>query len=81
MTITQVLARHTDSLMAIPGVVGVAEGRVHGEPAVQILVARDSPELRRQLPVTIDGYPVDVIESGVIEAQPHDTEGESGPRD
>ncbi len=81
MTIGQVLARHTDSLMAIPGVVGVGEGELHGKPAVQILVAQDSPDLRRQLPTTLDGYPVQVVQSGVIEAQPDDSGGSPEPLD
>ena len=70
MTITEALAAHTDSLMAIPGVVGVGEGRLSGAPSIQVLVVRKTPELARRLPASIEGYPVDVVESGVIEAQP-----------
>lgn len=73
MTIDEVLARHTDSLMAIPGVTGVAHGELNGKPAVQVLVVTATTELRRRLPHTLDGYPVQVVETGVIEAQPDDT--------
>lgn len=70
MSITEALAGHTDSLMAIPGVVGVGEGRKAGAPAVQVLVVRMTPELERRLPTSLEGYPVDVVETGLIEAQP-----------
>ena len=69
MTIGQVLARHTDRLLAIPWVAGVARGELHGKPAIQVLVVKATPELRRRLPTTLDGYPVQVVESGTIEAQ------------
>lgn len=70
MTISEVLSAHTDSLMRIPGVVGVGEGRVAGGPSVHVLVTRITPELRGRLPASLDGYPVNVVETGVIEAQP-----------
>jgi hypothetical protein len=70
MSIAEALHTHTDSLMAIPGVVGVGEGRRAGAPAVQVLVVRRTPELERRLPKALEGFPVDVVETGVIEAQP-----------
>ena len=70
MTIEEVLARHTDSLMMIPGVVGVGQGEVDGNPSVQVFVVEASAELRRRLPSRLEGYPVQVVESGVIRAQP-----------
>lgn len=70
MTIGEVLARHTDSLMAIPGVVGVGEGRLDDRPAVQVLISQDSPAIRRNLPAQLGGFPVQVVVSGVIRAQP-----------
>ena len=69
MTISEVLAAHTDSLMRIPGVVGVGEGRLAGSPSVHVMVTRITPELRERLPKTLDGYPVNVVATGVIEAQ------------
>jgi hypothetical protein len=70
MTITQVLAAHTDRLMAIRGVVGVGQGRLGDRPAVQVLVERDTPALRARLPDSVEGYPVQVMETGRIQAQP-----------
>jgi hypothetical protein len=70
MTIAQVLAEHTDRLMAIPGVLGVGQGEIAGRPAVQILVERRTPALLAQLPDSLDGYAVQVVETGTIRAQP-----------
>jgi hypothetical protein len=70
MNLTAVLARHTDSLMTIPGVIGVGEGRQDGAPTIEILVVRHTAELRRRLPPSLEGYRVHVVETGVVEAQP-----------
>lgn len=70
MTIRQVLDRHTDRLIAIPGVAGIARGEANGRPAIQVLVVKATPELLSQLPTSLDGYPVQVVESGTFEAQP-----------
>ena len=70
MTISEVLRIHTDSLMALPGVQGVAQGEQDGRPTVQVLVAELTDDLRGRLPREIEGYVVQVVESGVIRAQP-----------
>lgn len=70
MTITEVLARHSDSLMAVPGVVGVGEGRLGDRPAVQVLISQDSPAIRGRLPTELGGYPVQIVVAGDIRAQP-----------
>ena len=70
MSIQQVLARHTDSLLGVPGVVGVGEGAVGGGPSVQIMVTRLTDSLRARLPDRLEGYPVQIVETGVIQAQP-----------
>ena len=69
--ITTVLARHTDSLMSIPGVVGVGEGAQDGRPTVYVMVERRTAELDAALPDSIDGYAVEVRETGLIEPQEH----------
>lgn len=68
--ITEVLKRHTDSLMAIPGVVGVGQGEKDGAPTVYIMVERMTDSLRHALPDSIEGYAVDVKVTGEIRAQP-----------
>ena len=69
MTIETALARHADSLMALPGVVGVAQGESDGKPAITLLVLRRPSDLEARLPRVLDGFPVVVVESGEIRAQ------------
>lgn len=69
-SITDVLQRHTDSLMAIPGVVGVGQGEKNGAPTIYVMVKRMTDDLRRALPDSIEGYAVDVHVTGEIKAQP-----------
>ena len=65
--ISDVLARHTPRLMAIPGVVGTYEGALEdGAPYIGILVAKLTPALRDSLPRELEGWPVRVEESGEI---------------
>ena len=66
--IREVLKRHTDELMAMPGVVGVAEGKSRGRPCIKVFVVERNPELLRQIPDTIEGYPLQVEESGELRA-------------
>lgn len=65
-TIDAVLAAHTDSLMAVPGVLGTAVGRCKDAPCIRILVARTSDELRRRIPREIEGFPVQIDVTGPI---------------
>jgi len=72
--IVEVIAAHADSLMALPGVVGLYEGRLaDGTPCVKIMVARLDPGLRERLPRTLEGHPVVIEETGEIRAMPGDT--------
>jgi hypothetical protein len=65
-----VVRRHTDSLMAIPGVVGVGQGERNGHPTVYVMVARLTDSLRRALPDSLEGYAVQIVTTGTIQAQP-----------
>jgi hypothetical protein len=67
-TVTQVLERHTASLMSVVGVVGTAEGECAGQPCILVLVERATPALRQAIPSQLDGIPVEVRETGRIEA-------------
>jgi hypothetical protein len=69
-SITDVLKRHTDSLMAIPGVVGVGRGERNGASTIYVMVERMTDTLRRSIPDSIEGYAVDVNVTGAIKAQP-----------
>ena len=67
-TIEQVLREHTDILMALPGVVGTAQGECAGEPCIKVLVVKKSTDLLERIPTSIDGYAVEVVETGEIKA-------------
>ncbi len=67
-TIEEVLKQHTPSLMAVPGVVGTAQGSCSGKPCIKVFVAEKTPELLKQIPSSLEGYPVEVQETGEIRA-------------
>ncbi len=67
-TIEAVLKEHTDSLMALPGVVGTAIGECTGKPCIKVFVAKKTPELLKQIPSEIEGYTVEVQETGEFRA-------------
>jgi hypothetical protein len=65
----QVVKRaHTDSLMRIPGVVGTAIGLCGDTPCIKVLVVRVTPELRKAIPQSLDGYRVELDETGEVKA-------------
>ncbi len=66
--IQKVLQKHTDELMAVPGVVGVAEGKSQGKPCITVFVVVRNPELLGRIPNAIEGYPLKVEESGEFRA-------------
>lgn len=63
-----VLRAHDQELLALPGVVGIFEGRLDdGEtPCLKVMVARKTQELDQQIPKSLEGYPVVVEETGPI---------------
>ena len=65
-SIDEVLAAHTDSLMAIPGVVGTAIGLCDGERCIKVLVADSNPTTREKIPARLEGYKVAVDVTGTI---------------
>ena len=67
-SIREVLKSHTDELMAIPGVVGVAEGESQGRRCIKVFVMDKNSKLLRQIPDRIEGYQLQVEESGEFRA-------------
>lgn len=70
------IAEHEERIMSIPNVVGFGYGEKEGQPGervLQVFVTRkiDPSRLRAEdvLPETVGPFEVDVIETGVIEAQ------------
>ncbi len=67
-TIEAVLKQHTDSLMSLSGVVGTAQGECAGKPCIRVFVVKKSADLLKQIPTVIEGYAVEVQETGEIRA-------------
>jgi len=65
-SIDEVLAAHTDSLMAIPGVVGTAIGLCGGERCIKVLVADSGVATRARIPARLESYPVSVEVVGTL---------------
>jgi hypothetical protein len=65
-TIEEVLAAHTDSFMALPGVVGTAIGVCDGTPCIRVFLADSSEAVRRNIPQQLDGYQVRTDVTGEI---------------
>ena len=69
-TIEEVLKEHTDALMAIDGVVGVAQGLCNDEDCIKVYVIEMTPELEKKIPRQLDGYPVETEVTGEFKALP-----------
>ena len=66
--INAVLKDHDKELLAIPGVVGVYVGLLPDDktPCLKVMVIKETEDLKRRIPNSIEGYPVLIEESGVI---------------
>ena len=63
-----VMEAHVDELMAIEGVTAVAIGELEdGTPCIQVYVVEKNEEVVRRIPKALEGHPVIVEESGIIE--------------
>jgi hypothetical protein len=83
-SIEEVLGEQTERLLAIPGVVGTAQGLSGGKPCLLVYVADDASDVARKIPGTLCGYPVRVEKTGEIQARPgptpmEDAQDEAGP--
>ena len=71
--IEAVRKKHEDALMRLPNVTIVALGKKAGKDVIKVFVTHKIPrsELERQavIPKSLDGFEVDVEESGVVTAQ------------
>lgn len=65
-SIEEVLAAHTDSLMALPGVVGTAIGLCEGERCIKVFLAEPNPATMRGIPGRLETYRVSVEVTGTI---------------
>jgi hypothetical protein len=67
-TIDEVIRKHESSLFAIQGVTGVGRGVVEGKDCILVMLIQKLPGVEAEIPETIEGYPVAVEVSGVIQA-------------
>jgi hypothetical protein len=65
-SIDEVLAAHTDSLMALPGVVGTAIGLCDGERCIKVFLADSNPDTKGRIPSRLEGYRVVAEVTGPI---------------
>jgi hypothetical protein len=65
-SIDEVLAAHTDSLMALPGVVGTAIGLCEGERCIKVFLADSNPATTSRIPTRLEGYRVVAEVTGAI---------------
>jgi hypothetical protein len=61
-TVDEVLARHGESLRGVRGVVGVDGAECHGDPCIRVTVTRRTQKVLSELPTSVEGYPVTVVE-------------------
>ena len=66
--IEKVLKEHTAGWMSMPGVVGCGIGERRGKPCINILVVKRTKDLADRIPGEVEGYAVDVKETGRIRA-------------
>ena len=62
--------QHESELMAVKGVVGVGISRCEAKPCIEVYLANESPNIRKQIPTQLDGFKVDTKVTGNIEALP-----------
>lgn len=63
----KVKERYEDRLRRLPDVVGVGLGGGPEDAKIIVLAKRITPELQRSVPKALDGVPVEILESGVIQ--------------
>ncbi len=66
--INAVLKDHDKEWLAIPGVVGVYVGLLPDDktPCLKVMVVKETEDIKKRIPKSIEGYPVLIEESGVI---------------
>ena len=67
--IDEVLAAHTDSLMALTGVVGTAIGLCDGVPCIRVFLADSTAAARLKIPARLEGYRVSAEVTGPMRAR------------
>ncbi len=67
LDINEVMKNHTQELMAIEGVVGVAIGELEDHtPCILVMIVKETDEIKAKIPNMLDGHPVSLLVSGEI---------------
>jgi len=69
--VRKIKEKHEAKLLSIPGVVGVGIGhseKTPGQAAIEVYVKDSASAMRSQLPTSLDGVEVKVVETGEIQA-------------
>lgn len=67
-TVREVLERHAPRLLALPGVVGVAEGESDGRACIVVYIAERTATVPARIPSDLEGLPVVVRAGGEFRA-------------
>ena len=68
-SINAVLEEHSPRLLSLPGVVGVGRGECDGQPCIKVMVVQKTAELAAQIGGSVEGFRIEIIESGEIRAK------------
>ena len=68
LSIEDVLQEHTEKWMSIPGVVGTGQGLCDEKPCIKIYVMEINPGLKEKIPSTMEGYKIELVETGAFRA-------------
>ena len=67
-SITAVLEQHSARLLSLAGVVGVGRGECDGRPCIKVMVVQKTAELAARIGPSVEGFRIEIIESGEIRA-------------
>jgi hypothetical protein len=67
--VAEIINRHAQKLMSIPGVVGLGESLCNDAPCISIYLENDSPGLLQQIPSQLEGIPTKLRITGQITPQ------------
>jgi len=67
-SIKTVLEENSDFLMSVTGVVGIAQGLCEDKDCIKVFVTKKTDKIHEQIPNSLDGYLVEIVETDVIKA-------------
>jgi hypothetical protein len=67
--ITNIINTIQDAWLNLEGVEGIGQGKIEGKDCILVFISHQTPEITTQIPNTVNGFNVVLIESGIIHAQ------------